>query len=145
MTMIERSLITYHDKTCIKFVRRTSNDQDYISIQNQATGCWSSVGRVGGEQIVNLQSPGCVTKIGTILHELMHAVGFLHEQNREERDNYVYILNQNIMKGHESNFDKVRQGTSSGFGVDYDYNSVMHYSSTAFSSNQQPTIVAKVY
>ncbi|KAJ8956335.1 hypothetical protein NQ318_015073 [Aromia moschata] len=107
------------------------------------TGCWSNVGRIKGKQQVNLQSPSCTTKIGTTLHELMHAAGFLHEQNRYERDDYVSITWQNIKKGHEANFDKADKGTTDGFGVPYDYRSVMHYSSKAFSSNGQPTIVPK--
>lgn len=143
MDMIERALIQYHQNTCIKFVPRRPTDRDYISIESGSSGCWSSVGRTGGKQIVNLQSPGCVKKIGTVIHELLHALGFLHEQNREERDKFVIIRAQNIESGYEPNFDKAKSGTTSGFGVGYDYGSVMHYSSTAFSKNGQRTIEAK--
>lgn len=113
-------------------------------IQNQNSGCWSSIGRVGGNQPVNLQSPACTTKVGTILHEFMHAAGFMHEQNREERDQYIDVVYPNIMRGYESNFVKASKGSTSGFGVPYDYGSVMHYSASAFSSNGQPTIRTKV-
>lgn len=64
----------YHGKTCIRFVPH-SNERNYIRITSTSTGCWSSVGMVGGEQDVNLQSPGCTTAIGTPIHELMHALG----------------------------------------------------------------------
>ena len=93
--LIEQAMEQYHRRTCIRFVPR-SNEQDYISIVNGHSGCWSSVGRVGGKQEVNLQSPGCLSKVGTPLHELMHAVGFLHEQNRQERDSFVSIQYNNI-------------------------------------------------
>lgn len=53
------------------------------------------------------------------------------------------IKNQNIKPGYESNFDKAPRGATTGFGVGYDYGSVMHYSPTAFSRNGQPTIEAK--
>jgi Astacin (Peptidase family M12A) len=102
------------------------------------------VGKVGGKQVINLQSGGCTTKIGTIIHELMHSVGFYHEQNREERDSHVEIRMQNVKPGMEVNFRKLEAGRASGFGVGYDYGSVMHYSKTAFSRNGQPTIYPKV-
>jgi Astacin (Peptidase family M12A) len=74
----------------------------------------------------------------------MHAVGFLHEQNRFERDSFVRIAFQNIKSGVESNFDKASEKSTNAFGVGYDYGSIMHYSANAFSVNGQPTIVALV-
>ncbi|XP_055523112.1 hatching enzyme 1.2 [Wyeomyia smithii] len=142
MQMIEDAFNQYHSKTCIKFKPRMG-EKDYISIESSNSGCWSSVGRIGGRQEVNLQMPGCTTKVGTIVHELMHAVGFLHEQNRSERDDWVQIQTQNIQRGTETNFVKAKSGTTDAFGVQYDYGSVMHYSATAFSSNGKPTIIAK--
>ncbi|XP_050311747.1 zinc metalloproteinase nas-4-like [Anthonomus grandis grandis] len=143
LSKIRRAMDMYHKYTCITFRKREPHDTDYISIVNSKSGCWSSVGRVGGEQKVNLQSPSCITRIGTVVHELMHAAGFLHEQNRAERDDYVSIAWQNIKQGHENNFEKATASSTSGFGVAYDYNSVMHYSSTAFSVNGKPTIIPK--
>lgn len=144
MNLIQNAMNVYHQKTCIKFQRRTARDRDYINIQNAQSGCWSSIGRIGGAQTVNLQSPACTTLMGTVLHEFMHSAGFLHEQNREERDQFINIQYQNIQRGYESNFVKAQKGSTSGFGVGYDYGSVMHYSANAFSVNGQPTIVTKV-
>lgn len=93
---------------------------------------------------MNLQKNGCLTKIGTIIHEFMHVCGFTHEQNREERDEFVQIMPQNVKDGYENNFMKASPGTTSSFGVSYDYNSVMHYSDHSFSKNGSPTIVSKV-
>jgi hypothetical protein len=74
---ILRAIDVYTKMTCIRFIPRTS-EKDFVSIESSNTGCWSSVGRVGKKQIVNLQSPGCTSRIGTPLHELMHALGFVH-------------------------------------------------------------------
>lgn len=46
--------------------------------------------------------------------------------------------------GHSNNFEKASRATTDAFGVGYDYGSVMHYSSTAFSKNGLPTIVPRV-
>ncbi|KAI4454784.1 discoidin cub egf laminin and zinc metalloprotease domain containing [Holotrichia oblita] len=141
--VIHNAIKQYHDNTCIRFRRKQPDDHDYIKIVNTRTGCWSSVGKIGGPQEVNLQSPGCLSTVGTPVHELMHALGFHHEQTRYERDDFVDILWSNIRKGHEGNFAKVPKESATGFGVKYDYNSVMHYSAHAFSVNSQPTIVPK--
>lgn len=74
----------------------------------------------------------------------MHACGFTHEQNSEERDDFVQILSQNIKSGYENNFIKASTGTTSTYGVAYDYSSVMHYSDHAFSVNGEKTILNKV-
>lgn len=96
--IISRCISEYHAKTCIKFVPRSSQ-YDYVEFEGKRTGCWSSVGKIGGKQVINLQTGGCTSKIGTPCHEIMHALGFLHEQNREDRDSFVKILTQNIKPG----------------------------------------------
>ncbi|XP_022907090.2 zinc metalloproteinase nas-4-like [Onthophagus taurus] len=143
LNMIYEAMRQYHENTCIRFRRRQPEDVDYINIINTRTGCWSSVGKIGGMQEVNLQSPGCLGTLGTPVHELMHAVGFNHEQTRYERDNFVDIKWENIQNGHDFNFAKVPKEIAVGYGIPYDYNSVMHYSAYAFSANQKPTIVPK--
>lgn len=60
--------------------------------------CWSFLGQTGGNQILSLQTPGCMWS-GVAAHELMHALGFVHEQSRSDRDNYVTIVWKNIMAG----------------------------------------------
>lgn len=54
LSIIQKAMDTYHQKTCIKFQRRTPKDSDYISIQNSQSGCFSSIGRVGGAQTVSV-------------------------------------------------------------------------------------------
>lgn len=144
MQVIENAFNEYHRRTCIRFKARTY-ERDYISIVSGNTGCWSSVGRIGGRQEVNLQIPGCTSKVGTAIHELMHALGFLHEQNRSDRDTYITVNWANIRSGTQANFDKASAYSTNAFGVDYDYSSVMHYSAYAFSRNGQPTLVPKVF
>ena len=50
--------------------------------------CWSSIGRQGGKQDLSIGT-GCAYK-GSVLHEIMHAMGFFHENTRQDRKpNYL--------------------------------------------------------
>ncbi|VVC38250.1 Hypothetical protein CINCED_3A001724 [Cinara cedri] len=141
--MILSAIDEYKKLTCLKFTPRTSSDADYIYFTNGNTGCWSSVGKIGGRQEVNLQTPGCLSKKGTVIHEILHAAGFMHEQNRPDRDKYVTVNYDNIQSGRENNFEKAQSSMIDNQGIGYDYRSVMHYSANAFSKNGQPTINPK--
>lgn len=90
-------------------------------------------------QVLNLNSPGCVHH-GVVLHELMHAIGFYHQQSASDRDDFVQIKWENIANGREHNFNKYNSSIVTDFGIPYDYNSVMHYSGKAFSKNGDVTI-----
>ncbi|CAK6976980.1 high choriolytic enzyme 1-like [Scomber scombrus] len=136
--IIIKGLLTFHKSTCVRFYWRRWWHRSYLYIFS-GTGCWSYLGRQGGGQRVSLRRNGCLYQ-STVQHEVLHALGFHHEQVRSDRDRYVNILSQNIQSGKESNFRKV--GTNN-LGTPYDFNSVMHYSKYAFSKNGQPTIVAK--
>ncbi|KAH8363503.1 hypothetical protein KR084_010959, partial [Drosophila pseudotakahashii] len=138
---IYRAMQEYHKRTCVRFTPRTK-EEDYISIVSGKSGCSSAIGRIGGRQEVNLQLPGCLRRIGTAIHEVMHSLGFFHEQNRHERDSYVKVLSDNVKPGKMKNFLKYTSSEESGFGVEYDYASVMHYSPKSFSYNGQPTLKA---
>ena len=48
-----------------------------------------------------------------------------------------------IFSGMEFNFNKYGRSTIDSLGTPYDYGSVMHYDSRAFSRNGRPTIVPK--
>lgn len=126
--------------SCIKFKKRT-NERGYVSFQSNRDGCFSMVGYLGTSQPLNL-SYGC-HDVGTIIHEILHALGFLHMQSAFDRDNYVEILFQNIKPGVESNFRKEGSNVVSHMGGSYDLGSIMHYSGRAFTNNGQLTIRAK--
>ena len=61
-------------------------------------GCHSSVGKRGGKQSINY-TQRCLDKYGSVLHEMLHALGFHHEQSRSDRDDYVTIMWDNIEAG----------------------------------------------
>lgn len=137
--VIARAMTELSRKTCLTFVPRSSH-RNYVHIL-KGQGCSSAVGRAGGMQTLSL-GVGCV-HVGVVMHELMHAAGFWHEQSRFDRDSYVTIMWQNIMYGLAYNFDKKSNTLTTNLGLPYDYASIMHYGPNAFSRGTGPTIVAK--
>jgi len=126
----------------IQFVARTS-EIDYVNFNfdpnNNSGVCEAYEGRVGGEQTVGgaggTQNP-CT--VATILHEMGHTIGVWHEQSRSDRDTYVSVNYNAVIKASRSNFDKLLDNDQ--VSTLYDYASVMEYPAFSFSRNGQPAI-----
>lgn len=128
----------WHANTPFRLVPRKDSDKNFVRFVPIAatSACYSYVGMMGNMQ--KIQIPTSCGK-NEIAHEIGHAVGLFHEHNRVDRDTYVEVLLGNVHDQFKSAFDR-----TIGTGViktgAYDYNSLMHYRSTAFSKNGQPTM-----
>ncbi|NWW12173.1 MEP1B protein, partial [Oreocharis arfaki] len=139
--LILKAFERYRLKTCIDF-KPWEGEKNYISVF-KGSGCWSSVGNMQmGLQQISIGA-NC-DRIGTIQHEFLHALGFWHEQSRSDRDDYVTIVWDRIQSGQEHNFNKYDDKRSDSLNVPYDYDSVMHYSKTAFRNGTEPTILTNI-
>jgi hypothetical protein len=143
---IDAAIADYHKFTCIKFRPKTASDPDWVVFTDGA-GCSSNVGRIQqGGQKVTLSSAGCQYK-GTVIHELMHAIGFDHEQCRPDRNDFIIVDLDQVPKDKQHNFQMLdgKDGTVVGrsFGFKYDFGSIMHYSNMSFSSTSKPSMRRK--
>jgi Astacin (Peptidase family M12A) len=137
---VSDTIAHWEAKTVMRFVLRAASNASYypnfVSFE-PASGCSSPVGMKGGKQIISLDD-NC--SIGSTMHAIGHAVGLWHEQSRKDRNKFVVIFKENVRSGQEFNFD---QHIVDGDGLgDYDYGSIMHYPTNAFSKNGKGTIVA---
>ncbi|KAH8378320.1 hypothetical protein KR093_010743 [Drosophila rubida] len=141
---IIRGIRLLEASSCLIFKEATSDQPYYVNVTSEPGGCYSYVGYRNRVQQLNLQNNsldvGCF-RLGTIVHEFLHALGFYHQQSTWNRDEYVRIVEENITDGMEHNFDKYDNKTVDNYGTAYDYGSVMHYPTTAFSKNGEMTIV----
>ena len=144
----------WEKETCLTFVEGSSvsdyllftDGSGYVSKKNNAKTlkksirCRSHFGQVGGPQKIWLDSSACMYN-GIGVHELGHAIAFLHEQSNPIRDNYVEIHSERMNairellekhnfrtsphfpEGYNSNTTYDGQKSDS-----YDLGSIMHYS-----------------
>jgi Astacin (Peptidase family M12A)/Papain-like cysteine protease AvrRpt2 len=125
---IESAISYLNTHTNLVFREKRDNDRDFLYFTDDHPGeCWSLIGKQGGRQIISIGT-GC-TQIGIVMHEALHAAGFIHEQSRSDRINNVQILWDNILPGKGHNFNMVEDDVA---WSNYDFNSVMHYGRTAF-------------
>ena len=130
----------WNANTSLRFVPRT-NEPDFVRIQRLPGRALSDVGRQGGEQKVAL---GDSCAVGTIIHELGHAVGLWHEQCRQDRDEWVEVDWSNVQDGCEDNF---KQDSICGKVVatedvgPYDYGSIMHYGERSFAIDRRDPVL----
>ncbi|EYC34613.1 hypothetical protein Y032_0001g54 [Ancylostoma ceylanicum] len=123
--------------TCIDF-RENPGAPDRIRVFKE-DGCWSFVGRLGGQQDLSL-GDGCES-VGTAAHEIGHAIGFFHTQSRHDRDNFITFNVQNVKPDWVDQFTKQTTATNENYGIPYDYGNIMHYGANSASYNGQPTMV----
>uniref|UniRef100_A0A3Q1FF56 Metalloendopeptidase n=1 Tax=Acanthochromis polyacanthus TaxID=80966 RepID=A0A3Q1FF56_9TELE len=83
--IIVRGLESFSAVSCIHFRPYQNGYHEWLSID-----CYSYVGRQNnGAQTVSLNRHCCLYH-STVQHQLLHALGFNHEQTRSDRDNYIW-------------------------------------------------------
>ncbi|XP_010616116.1 meprin A subunit alpha [Fukomys damarensis] len=128
-------------KSCVDF-KPYEGESSYIIFQ-QFSGCWSMVGNQHVGQNLSIGA-GCDYK-AIIEHEILHALGFYHEQSRTDRDDYVTIWWDEIIPGYEHNFNIYSDSLVTDLNTPYDYESLMHYIPLSFNQNEGvPTITTKI-
>ncbi|CAJ0601397.1 unnamed protein product [Cylicocyclus nassatus] len=144
---IQLAMDAFRNHTCIKFRPRTLSDMYFISISNDFNPgkCSSQVGRQTDKDSrtpegkfkteMNL-SRDCFTQ-STLLHELMHAIGFKHEHQRDDRNPLIdAALDPHGDDWYRHNH-KIYPRTKMYYMGDYDPESIMHYSFPNFKNYER--------
>lgn len=109
------------------------NEGDYIQFNFLDQNEWSAysdyVGRKGGTQTINL-SREAIISVGTIAHEICHAIGMYHEMSRTDRDNYIRINFEGMDEDTRYQYKTYAEMNQNGVNVgSFDFGSIMMYSS----------------
>lgn len=101
--------------------------------------CQATLGTTGRYPRLDLSS---VCTKGQILHELMHVLGFVHEHQRPDRDQYVKVKCEHLMPNVTQDFRRLRSHVINEAidGDHYDFKSIMHYRLDHFSIDGQRTL-----
>ena len=144
---IKEALLDLQSKTNLRFYNSTGQSQHddvynidypYVNFIYKAGDTSESyIGRIGGRQDIELADfafdYASWGDYSVIEHEICHAVGMMHEQNRPDRDGYVTINWSNLTSKGSANFTKVT--TNYMCRGAYDFNSLMGYSSYTSSTS----------
>lgn len=131
-TALKNAINELQNKTCVRIFPRT-NEKFYLNFKNSGPngGCSSNVGMLPEgyqPQEVNIADWCCGDRWFSSVHELTHALGFMHEQCRPDRDGFVNV-NMNNPAAQNVNYQKVSQDKTK-IMTKYDYESIMHYPQT---------------
>lgn len=134
---IEWAINHISQKTGFKLIPRVKQrDYVYFKYNGKDGGCSSFVGRKWGKQYIRIPE-WC--SAGSIVHEILHAIGMRHEQTRWDRNQYVKIHWDNIQKEQRHNFNRLFFYTRSY--TDFDFDSIMLYGPFSFAKDpNKPTI-----
>lgn len=131
------ALDAFSKKTSVQFLEYDGLQKDFIVFSPSDSLCASYVGRVGGPQPILLKA-NCESS--EIQHEIMHALGFIHEHQRDIRDNHLLVFEENIVPEKLINFEILPepfQNIYRNISLDIDFDSLMIYPSKAFVKSSQ--------
>lgn len=117
-------------RTNCSFIERTI-EPNYVVFMYDEKWCQSYVGMLGGRQEIRC-AIGKNFKAGSLIHEILHCLGFYHEHQRPDRNEFINVVKSNIKR--LADFEILNNEIVQTLGI-YDYGSIMHYPRRIINEN----------
>merc|ERR1712236_134050 len=139
--LIKEQMNLIESKTCIKFKEtdqyRAPRHRMKIQVGSKTCPCCFDGGVTPNQEVLfestyQLADIEQCDRSGGVLHELMHALGAMHTQQRVDRDEYI-IYNKNCVEWGKENQFKKHKKNDMNFSIPYRCDSIMHYGYGQFS------------
>ncbi|GMT32355.1 hypothetical protein PFISCL1PPCAC_23652 [Pristionchus fissidentatus] len=134
--------------SCVRFRELSSAPNfahiNFVKIDSPTFCGLSYVGRVAPVNTVYL-SFQCGKNVGVVVHEVMHALGIIHQHLRVDRDQFIKVDWSNVNPQKYDQFATADQSLYTSYGIKYSYDSIMHYNAyTNAVDTRKPTMIPLV-
>jgi len=122
---IEAAINEYNKNTNVVLREKIDADKAYVRwIYDTNGGNWSDSIGYSGERIHTINQKGGYR----VAHELGHVLGFIHEHQREDRDDNIIIVKENFDKNNMDWINSQMLAIEESVNLTiYDVGSIMHY------------------
>ncbi|CEF69893.1 Astacin-like metalloendopeptidase [Strongyloides ratti] len=128
VSLVERAIKSFEKESCLRFQRvETLNETGLDFIFSKKLFYAESLGAISEIIPLKIGVPKKPARLGFLIHEMLHALGLLHEHQRVDRDEYVTINFDNVDEKYHGNFIKDYIFGNETYGIKYDYGSILHY------------------
>lgn len=143
------------EATCVRFKELSVVDkfENFVKIRRHCdpgSGDWCFVGGwvdFMGESRSSLSignyrlDPSSPPSVGLVVHEILHTLGLVHTQKRQDRNETIRVLWDNLEKTNLAKAQYEECSHCETYGTAYDCMSIMHYRDYFFSFRRRKTMV----
>ncbi|XP_057325999.1 protein tolkin-like [Microplitis mediator] len=143
--LLKKVMREWEQSTCVQFVARNKEHHPYYLLftkLQQCQCCYVERKRANTPKFIGLQNHCYKQQI--VLHELGHAIGFLHEHNHPDRDKYIEINYFNVEAGLFNQYTKYSADKVDTLSLPYDYRSIMHYTYNLSSTDPKSRTIVPI-